>query len=117
VTDSDACETSEEINGGDEIFLKSHCDSLPDVLKAISTLRKFIEKMDGPIACKLEGPLCSLNMQLRLEETRNLKDTHLTSYFNNRSYIFNIILYTQMVVEYIKYISLILSAFVFFFNF
>ena len=31
---------------------------------------------------KLEGLLSSLNMQLRLEEARNLKDTHLTSYFN-----------------------------------
>jgi hypothetical protein len=37
---------------------------------------------DDPNACKLEGLLCSLTMQPRLEETRNLKDTHLTSYFN-----------------------------------
>ena len=56
--------------------------SRQDVLKATSTPSKFIEKMDDPIARKLEGLIYSLNMQLRLEETRNLKDTHLTSYFN-----------------------------------
>ena len=49
---------------------------------ATSTLTKFVDKMDDPIARKLEGLLCSLNMQLRLEETRNLKNTHITSYFN-----------------------------------
>ena len=41
-----------------------------------------LKKLDDPIARKLESLLCSFNMQLHLEETRNLKDTHLTSYFN-----------------------------------
>jgi hypothetical protein len=81
----DARETM-EINGGDsnvdEDFPAEPQPSRQDVLKATSTLSKYIEKMDDPTARKLEGLLCSLNMQLRLEETRNLKDTHLTSYFN-----------------------------------
>jgi len=81
---TDARETM-EINGGDDVdedFPSEPQPSRQDVLKATSTLSKFIEKMDDPVARKLEGLLCSLNMQLRLDETRNLKDTHLTSYFN-----------------------------------
>jgi hypothetical protein len=81
---TDARETM-EINGGDDVdedFPAKPQPSRQDVLKSTSTINKFIDKMDDPNARKLEGLLCSLNMQLRLEETRNLKDTHLTSYFN-----------------------------------
>ena len=77
--------TVDEINGGDDVdedFPAEPQPSRQDILKATSTVSKFIEKMDDPIARKLEGLLSSLNMQLRLEEARNLKDTHLTSYFN-----------------------------------
>ena len=80
----DARETM-EINGGDDVdedFPAEPQPSRQDILKATSTLTRFVEKMDDPIARKLEGLLCSLNMQLRLEETRNLKNTHITSYFN-----------------------------------
>ena len=86
-TVTDACEAM-EINGGDvdKKFPTEPELSWQDVLKVTSTPSKFIEKMDDPIACKLEGLIYSLNMQLCLEETRNLKDTHLTSYFN-RSWI------------------------------
>lgn len=75
-----------EINGGDDVdedFPAEPQPSRQDILKASSTISKFIENMDDPIARKLEGLLSSLNMQLRLEEARNLKDTHLTSYFNS----------------------------------
>ena len=78
-----------EINGGDDVDKNFPTEpelSQQDVLKVTSTPSKFIEKMDNPIACKLEGLIYSLNMQLCLEETRNLKDSHLTSYFN-RSWI------------------------------
>ena len=74
-----------EINGGDDVdedFPAEPQPSQQDILKATSTVCRFIEGMDDPIARKLEGLLSSLNMQLRLEEARNLKDTHLTSYFN-----------------------------------
>ena len=81
---TDARETM-EINGGDDVdedFPSEPQPSRQDVLKATSTIGKFIDKMDDPVARKLEALLCSLNMQLRLEETRSLKNTHLTSYFN-----------------------------------
>ena len=74
-----------EINGGDDVdkdFPAEPQPSRQDIFKATSTGCRFIEGMDDPIARKLEGLLSSLNMQLRLEEARNLKDTHLTSYFN-----------------------------------
>ena len=41
----------------------------------------------NPIATLKKGLVCSLNMQLRLEETRNLKNTHITSHLN-RSWIY-----------------------------
>lgn len=52
-------------------------------------LKSDVHPLNDPIARKLEleGLLCSLNSQIRLEETRNFKDTHLTSYFN-RSWIY-----------------------------
>ena len=74
-----------EINGGDDVdedFPVEQQPSRQDILKATSTICQFIEGMDDPIACKLEGLLSFLNIQLHLEEARNLKDTHLTSYFN-----------------------------------
>ena len=52
-----------EINGGDDVdedFPAEPQPSRQDVLKATSTLSKFIEKMDDPIARKLKGLLGSL---------------------------------------------------------
>ena len=52
-----------EINGGDDVdedFPAEPQSSQQDVLKATSTLSKFIEKMDDPIARKLKGLLGSL---------------------------------------------------------
>ena len=52
-----------EINGGDDVdedFPAEPQPSRQDVLKATSTLSKFIEKMDDPIARKIKGLLGSL---------------------------------------------------------
>jgi hypothetical protein len=71
-----------EINGGDD-------DDIPpeprptrhDVLKAASTIGRYIDDMNEPIARKLEALLGSFNRQLRLDETRSMKSTVLTDFF------------------------------------
>ena len=52
-----------------------------EVLKAASTITKYIEESDDPLSRKIEGLLWSFNRQLRLEESKNMKDTVLTTYF------------------------------------
>ena len=72
-----------EVNRGDDVdeyFPAEPQPSWQDVLKATSTISKFIVNMDDPIAHKLEGLISSLNMQLHPEESRKLKDTHSTCY-------------------------------------
>jgi hypothetical protein len=49
-----------------------------DVLKAV----KYTNVMNDPLARKIEALLGSLNRQLCLEETRGLKDAHLTGFFD-----------------------------------
>jgi len=52
-----------------------------DVLKAASTITRYTEDMNEPIVCKMEALLGAFNRQLRLDETRGMKDTHLTEFF------------------------------------
>ena len=74
-----------EINGGDDV----DDDDIPpeprptwrDVLKAASTIGRYIDDMNEPIARKLEALLGSFNWQLRLDETRSMKSTVLTDFF------------------------------------
>ncbi|KAI0289550.1 hypothetical protein BC826DRAFT_1106910 [Russula brevipes] len=56
-------------------------DPRRDVLKAVSTINKYIDELNDPIARKLEGILGSFNRQLRLDETRSMKATTLTDFF------------------------------------
>jgi hypothetical protein len=55
---------------------------LSAILKAVSTIGKYTNDMNDPLARKIEALLGSLNRQLRLEETRGLKDAHLTDFFD-----------------------------------
>jgi hypothetical protein len=73
-----------EINGGDD--LDDGVETEPqrtrrEVLKAVSTINKYIDDLDDPVSRKIEGLLRSFNRQLRLNETKNMKDTVLTEYF------------------------------------
>jgi hypothetical protein len=78
----DAC-ANMEANSGDDV------DDVPfvprptrrDVLKAASTITRYTEDMNEPIACKMEALLGAFNRQLRLDETRGMKDTRLTEFF------------------------------------
>ena len=73
-----------EINGGDDDDDDAPAEPRPkrsDVLKAVSTIGRYIEDMNDPIARKVEALLGSFNMQLRLEETRSLKNSVLTDFF------------------------------------
>jgi hypothetical protein len=57
------------------------CPSQCDVLKAVSTIGRYISDLNDPIACKIEALLGSFNMQLCLDETRSMKNTVLTDFF------------------------------------
>ena len=73
-----------KISGGDDvdddIVIKPH-PTRREVLKAVSTIGACIEDLDDPNACKLEALLGLLNRQLHLDETWNMRDTHLTDFF------------------------------------
>ena len=73
-----------EINGGDDV--DEGVDTEPlltrrEVLKAVSTINKCIDGLDDPVSHKIEGLLRSFNRQLRLNETKIMKNTILTNYF------------------------------------
>ena len=72
------------INGGDDVDNGVAIEPRPtrrEVLKATSTIRKYIEELDDPVSRKIEGLLWSFNRQLRLDESKNMTDTVLTKYF------------------------------------
>ena len=81
----DATEAREniDINGGDDI-----ADGIPtvphptrcDVLKAVSTIHRYIEDSNDPTARKMEALLASFNMKIRLDGTRCMKNTVLTDF-------------------------------------
>jgi hypothetical protein len=82
----DAVEAREniEITGGDDVDNDIPLDPRPtyrDVLKAVSTIRRYIDDLNDPIARKMEALLASFNMKLRLDESRSMKGTVLTDYF------------------------------------
>ena len=79
----DACENI-EINGGDDIDNDIPLEPRPtrrDVLKAISTIGRYVDDLNEPIARKMEAVLESFSRQLRLDETRTMKGSILTDFF------------------------------------
>jgi hypothetical protein len=79
----DTCKNM-EINGGDNDDDNAPAEPRPkqsDVLKAVSTISRYIEDMNDPIAHKVEALLGSFNMQLHFKETRSLKNSMLTDFF------------------------------------
>jgi DDE superfamily endonuclease len=85
VMDSIVARENVEINGGDDV----NEDDTPieprptrrDVLKAVSTISRYAEDLNYPIARKFEALLGSFNRQIRLEETKSMKETVLTDFF------------------------------------
>ena len=73
-----------EINGGDDVDEGADTEPLPtrrEVLKAVSTINKYIDGLDDLVSHKIEGLLRSFNRQLHLNETKTIKNTVLTNYF------------------------------------
>ena len=82
----DAVEAREniEIMGGDDVDNDIPLDPRPtyrDVLKAVSTIRRYIDDLNDPIARKMEALFASFNMKLRLDKSRSMKGTVLTDHF------------------------------------
>ena len=74
-----------EINGGDEgddddISFEPR-PNRRDVLKAVSTIGRFIGDWNDPIARKMEVLLGSFNRQLRYNETQGMRNATLTDFF------------------------------------
>jgi sporulation-control protein spo0M len=75
-----------EINGADDkddddpIELELH-PTQHDLLKAISTLSKFIEDLDDPAARRLEALLGPFMRKFQFPETTSMKNTVLTDFF------------------------------------
>jgi len=84
----DAVEAREnmEVNGGDDIDIDIDITLEPrpsrrDVLKAISTIGRYVDDWNDPTARKLEALLGSFNRQLSLDETKSMKATAITDVF------------------------------------
>jgi hypothetical protein len=78
----EACENI-DINGGDDVDddvpLKPH-PTWCDVLKAVSTICRYTEDINKPIAQKVEAILGSFNSQICLNETKGMKNTIFTHF-------------------------------------
>ena len=79
-----------EINGGDDVDDDIPPEPRPtrrDVLKAASTINKYVEDSNDPLARKIAGRWrqfwshSRINRQLRLDETKNMKGTVMTDFF------------------------------------
>ena len=81
----DACENINE-NGGDDLDSDGPVQAHPTsckVLQAAVVINRYIDKLDDPIAQKLEMTLGSLNHQLHLQQAKSMKSTTLTDYFSH----------------------------------
>ena len=72
------------VNGGDDVdddISLEPCPTWRDVLKAVSTICRYTEDINEPIAQKVEAILGSFNRQICLDETKGMKNTILTDFF------------------------------------
>ena len=73
-----------EINGGDDVDDDLPSEPRPtrqDVLKAVSTIGRYIDDLNEPIARKMEAILGSFNRQLHLDENKTMKTTLSSDFF------------------------------------
>ncbi|KIJ90740.1 hypothetical protein K443DRAFT_14981 [Laccaria amethystina LaAM-08-1] len=84
----DAVNTREniDINGSDDINdIQNPTNPRPthrDALKAVSTIRQYVEDLNDPIAQKLEALLASFNRKLCVDQSRSMKSTVMTDFFH-----------------------------------
>lgn len=84
VINSNSARENIEINGGDDVDDDGAVDPQPtrcEVLKAVSTIGKYTKDLNDPLSQKIEALLGSFTRQLRLEETRHMKNAVLTDFF------------------------------------
>ncbi len=73
-----------EITGWDDVDNNVPPEPPPtrrNVVKAASTINKYIIKLNDPQSCKLEAMLNAFNWQLCFDKTKNLKEMILTDFF------------------------------------
>ena len=84
VIDAKGARENIEITGGDdtdECPLSVPRPTRHDLLKAVSTINKYVEEVNDPVARRIEALLGTLSRQLCVDEARNMKETFLTDYF------------------------------------
>ncbi|KAF8232517.1 hypothetical protein L208DRAFT_1397341, partial [Tricholoma matsutake] len=86
VLDAQKAQEEGPINGGDNDIDDDApvepCPTCREVLQAASVINKYIDSVDDPVACKLEGILASFKHQMRLEMSFSMNSTQLTDYFH-----------------------------------
>jgi len=73
-----------EITGWDDVdnnVPPEPCPTCCNVVKATSTINKYIIELNDPQSCKLEAMLNAFNWQLHFDKTKNLKEMMLTDFF------------------------------------
>ena len=73
-----------EINGGDDDEI-INIPSPRDALAASLILRRYAADLNDPCARKLEAILAGFSRQVRLQESREMKPTLITSYFTSNN--------------------------------
>jgi hypothetical protein len=76
-----------EINGGDDVDDDIPPEPQPtrrEVLKAVSTIGRYICGSNDPTSRRMEALLALFNRQLRLDETNSMKTTRLTDFFKRQ---------------------------------
>ena len=76
ISSLDAVKAHENIEWCDDVDEGVDTEPLPtrrEVLKAVSTINKYIDGLDDPVSRKIEGLLRSFNRQLCLNETKTMK--------------------------------------------
>ncbi|KAJ2934201.1 hypothetical protein H1R20_g2939, partial [Candolleomyces eurysporus] len=88
VMSAQAAQELMDINGGDNTDNTPDPEPCPtnlDILQASATIKKFIKEINEPYAHKLEVLLSSLTHNLRLKNTKALKDTLITKFFTPKA--------------------------------
>ena len=73
-----------EITGWDDVdnnVPPEPCPTCCNVVKATSTINKYIIELNDSQSCKLEAMLNAFNWQLHFDKTKNLKEMMLTDFF------------------------------------
>jgi hypothetical protein len=58
------------------------CPTYREVLQAVSIINRYVDHVDNPVACKLEGVLGRFTQFLQLERSKALTTTQITDYFH-----------------------------------